>query len=101
MGGIRNKKRRENVRRRKFDEQNGLCHICARRMSLDVDHNHASYATFDHVIALKQGGKNCIANLRLAHRKCNSARGHVAITEYVPPAKVRRFIAELDKQENT
>ncbi len=39
--------------------------------------------TLDHVIPRSKGGRNCATNLRLAHHKCNNARGNGSVTFHV------------------
>lgn len=46
-------------------------------MRLDVDlHRHPDAATFDHVTPKALGGTGKQDNLMLAHKRCNSRRGH-------------------------
>lgn len=51
-----------------YDRDNGRCHLCKRRVPVED-------FTLDHVVALAAGGAHTEANLRVAHRDCNSAKG--------------------------
>ena len=52
-----------------YDRDAGICHLCR----LPVRREDASV---DHVIPLSKGGPSTMANLKLAHRRCNSAKGN-------------------------
>lgn len=43
-----------------------ICHICGKKVTRDI--------TLDHLIPLSEGGPHTMANLRVAHRSCNSKR---------------------------
>lgn len=66
--------RRHALRKRIFEEQKGLCWLCGEPMLLDG--RSPKFASFDHVIPKSEGGTTYHTNLKLAHRKCNSARNH-------------------------
>lgn len=76
-GAVAASEKRERLRQRLFDQQDGLCHLCGTLMNLlrgratKVGRN---FATFDHVIPRAKGGTAHYSNLKLAHRRCNSAR---------------------------
>ena len=55
-------------RARLFRQQRGRCAICDCPMSLAL-------ATLDHKIPRAKGGSNKLANLRVAHERCNNERG--------------------------
>lgn len=62
-------------RKRLYNDQRGLCHICDEAMTTD-DPQSPEYATIDHLVPLSRGGKKYeIANLMLAHQRCNGMRG--------------------------
>lgn len=78
-GGER--EQRDNLRAELFAKQNGLCHLCGKLMTLQRKGKlgvsvSALFATFDHLLPRALGGTAYYTNLALAHRKCNSARGH-------------------------
>lgn len=59
-----------------------LCHLCGILLLRKVkDPESPSYITFDHVIPRSRGGLTVPANLRLAHRACNEARGNDPIID--------------------
>lgn len=70
--------RREALRRRLFEQQGGLCHLCGGLMTLERRSKRAqpspSFATFDHLRPASEGGTAYYTNLALAHRRCNNAR---------------------------
>lgn len=51
----------------------GTCHLCG-------DWVHPADASRDHVRPRSRGGKTTWANIRLAHRQCNSWRGSASLT---------------------
>jgi 5-methylcytosine-specific restriction endonuclease McrA len=53
--------------------QGKLCAYCDRPMN-DDPRDHIRFATFDHIIALAEGGKDDLENLTLACRPCNTAK---------------------------
>jgi 5-methylcytosine-specific restriction endonuclease McrA len=50
-----------------FAREGGRCHICGKKIQNDI--------TLDHLVPLSKGGDHTHANLRIAHRACNSSRG--------------------------
>jgi 5-methylcytosine-specific restriction endonuclease McrA len=64
-----------------YKRQKGLCWICGERMAISpLSAGKGKYASFDHLTPKSDGGGNTQDNLRLAHQKCNSARGSVPVT---------------------
>ncbi|MCQ4120416.1 HNH endonuclease [Rhodococcus tibetensis] len=59
-----------------------VCHLCG----------GPGATTADHVIPRKHGGLNVLANLRPAHRSCNSARGAMLLAEWFA---TRRYAAAV------
>lgn len=58
-----------------WDQQKGLCFWCGELMHNDCDRkSDADFASIEHVIPRSWGGKNSRANLRLAHKRCNTMR---------------------------
>ncbi len=72
--------KRDALRQRLFNEQNGKCHLCGGDMVLAswgsgrVPFPNA--ATFDHLIPRCIAGRGGIKNLKLACSLCNGKRGH-------------------------
>ena len=52
------------------------CHICGGRIDLSLPGSHAAGLTVDHLLPVSMGGTNELANLHVAHRRCNSVRGN-------------------------
>lgn len=80
---------------RRIEERDGPnCSICELPLSSDMTVNdfrrrrrsrgaHGQTpltTTLDHVLAERDGGRNDFENLRLAHKICNTVRGHSEIT---------------------
>lgn len=68
-------------RHRMFEGQRGLCHLCGEAMLLEVAQDHPEFATYDHLLPASAGGTKAASNIRLAHRRCNMARGNAPIEE--------------------
>ena len=51
------------------------CHLCRRKVDPKLPYQHRMAGTRDHLVPVADGGDDSPANLRLAHRSCNSARG--------------------------
>ncbi|MDI3341620.1 MAG: HNH endonuclease signature motif containing protein [Sphaerobacter sp.] len=67
-----------------------ICWICGGEINLALPPNHRLAATVDHFVPLSKGGAELDpANLRPAHRACNSSRGNR--TDYVPERRSRRW----------
>lgn len=54
------------------------CHICGGLMVFGNPHNE-DYATIDHLHPHSAGGSNGLSNLKLAHKRCNHARGDLPL----------------------
>jgi hypothetical protein len=52
-----------------------VCWLCEGAIDPTLPANLAGGATVDHVVPRSRGGSNDLANLRLAHRRCNGRRG--------------------------
>ena len=52
------------------------CHICRRKVNLALSGRHPMGPTIDHILPVSMGGTNDLANLNLAHRRCNISRGN-------------------------
>jgi 5-methylcytosine-specific restriction endonuclease McrA len=58
------------------------CHLCGEPLDRHVrDERSGDYITFDHVIPASKGGLTVLPNLRLAHQRCNLARGAKPLSE--------------------
>jgi len=57
------------------DRDGWRCHLCRRPVNATLVNPHPRAATFDHLIPVADGGTDASANLRLAHRTCNTKRG--------------------------
>ena len=57
------------------------CHICRKRVNMNLEVAQQHSATMDHLIPLSLGGDHSYANIRLAHRSCNSKKGNRAVNE--------------------
>lgn len=51
------------------------CHLCRRKVDSSLPYQHRMAGTRDHLVPVSDGGDDSPANLRLAHRSCNSSRG--------------------------
>jgi len=60
---------------------NYKCHICRKQVKMDLHVLDNQAPTLDHLIPLSLGGDHTYANIRLAHRICNSKKGNRAINE--------------------
>jgi len=71
-------KRKNEWRRRLFDQQGGLCVWCRKPMRLDNRRRNGmparDFATFEHLTRRRDGGKDGEGNCALSHAKCNRAR---------------------------
>jgi 5-methylcytosine-specific restriction endonuclease McrA len=68
----------------------GECHLCGRYCSLED-------ASRDHVKPRYDGGRTTWENIKLAHRNCNSRRGHMPVKEY--KAMWERLLEEQDRKK--
>lgn len=74
-------KRKRRLRQKMWKKQKGLCWICGERMAISLlAAGNPKYASFDHIVPKADGGGNVQSNLRLAHKKCNSARGDLPVS---------------------
>lgn len=63
------------ISRRVFDRDGWLCHLCGGGIDPLVKNPDRLAATVDHVVPLSQGGEHSYANVRAAHRTCNTSKG--------------------------
>lgn len=65
------------TRRKVFDRDGWICHVCHRKTLRLWSHNHPREATVDHYpVPLSRGGDHDWHNVRCACRKCNSERSN-------------------------
>jgi 5-methylcytosine-specific restriction endonuclease McrA len=59
-----------------YERDNWICQLCGEPVDRDLDPNHRMAATLDHVECQTWAliPDHSLANLRLAHRACNSRR---------------------------
>ena len=57
------------------------CHICRKHVKMNIDNTDKHSPTMDHLIPISLGGDHTYANIRLAHRTCNSTKGNRAVNE--------------------
>src|SRR6266853_3475269 len=60
-----------------YELQQGLCHYCKGKMTLNKRKNGQpgrTFATFEHLIRVQDGGKTNSTNTVLACRRCNNMR---------------------------
>lgn len=60
---------------RLFKQQEGCCCWCSERMQCQ-DESAPDFASFEHLLPRRFGGKNNRDNIVLAHKDCNVRRGH-------------------------
>lgn len=72
-------------REKLFQKQDGLCHYCNCRMTMELDRENT--CTRDHIITVKDGGKNGLDNLVGACFRCNVRRGNTPYEDYKVVAK--------------
>lgn len=75
--------KKERLKLKLFEKQEGLCAYCGRPMRLDVVQNSKMRATLDHIIPLFAGGTWAKTNLILSCRKCNNYKGCAIIPEWL------------------
>lgn len=69
-----------------------VCWWCRKPIDLGLPARHGDSWTLDHIIPLSKGGApEDPANLRPAHRSCNSRRGNNGGASRVPPKQSRRW----------
>jgi hypothetical protein len=59
-----------------FVRDKWICQVCAKRVDPKLRDPHPGSASLDHVIPRSENGTDAKANMRLAHRGCNSARNN-------------------------
>lgn len=57
------------------------CHLCRRKVRAALRVPSPGAPTFDHLIPISDGGDDQPTNLRLAHFRCNSARGNRGVVQ--------------------
>lgn len=96
-----NSKQKHVIKARMFWEQRGLCHWCRQPMTIyprgrTAPKRDFSVATLDHLVPRSKGGGLGRANLVLACKSCNLAKGDTPATlwgGYVPEEPLANGIA--------
>lgn len=57
------------------DRDGWRCHLCRRRVNPSIANPDPRAPTIDHLVPIAHGGIDELANVALAHRSCNCARG--------------------------
>jgi hypothetical protein len=52
------------------------CHLCGESCDPSLSHLDRRYPTVDHLVPVSDGGEDSWANVKIAHRGCNSSRGN-------------------------
>lgn len=63
---------------RVFERDGWRCHLCGRKVDRSLPGRDPMGQTLDHVVPLAEGGAHSYANTALAHKSCNSRKGHRA-----------------------
>ena len=58
-----------------FERDKGICGICQKRVYKNA-RDIQMRPSHDHILPVSRGGANTYVNARLAHRRCNTARGN-------------------------
>lgn len=59
-----------------FKRDKWICHLCGEKVDPQYTGNHPMAASIDHLIPISLGGADAPYNVKLAHRKCNMAKGN-------------------------
>lgn len=101
----------QRFREQRFDEQNGMCYFCNRRMyrkhKNNWEHHKMRRVTAEHVIPVADGGPNTYENIVAACHECNSRRGRMPAEQFkmlvATPQARREFnkrVMESKKQKS-
>lgn len=63
-----------NLRKRLFQAEPLLCHLCGMVIDKGLRHPHPGSYTLDMVIPRSRGGQKVVENYRSAHRWCNISK---------------------------
>ena len=78
---------------KKIKDDTEYCFYCEKKMA-------ARNKTIDHIVSIKRGGSNCIDNLVICHKKCNSIKGEYTIPELIDQLwKQYKFADEKRKKK--
>lgn len=58
-----------------YARDKGICWLCGQPCDFSAGINDNLYPSIDHIVPISKGGKDEWANIKLAHRICNSKRG--------------------------
>lgn len=90
---IENSARNPNVRRRVFEMNDGQCHYCDRKISIQCDDRSPGDALvmhIDHIVPRHAGGPDHIANFVPSCGPCNQAKGTRTYIEFVTESRRRK-----------
>jgi len=75
--------RRKRSQIKKIAERDGaFCWICKQPVDLSITWDDPMRPTRDHMKPKSKGGRNCIENIKLAHKRCNMERGSMGFKKY-------------------
>lgn len=60
---------------RLYRRDGGVCKLCGKELSFDIDPQSGDYPSIDHIIPLAKGGQHQWDNVQLACRRCNWEKG--------------------------
>lgn len=58
-----------------FERDGWKCQLCRKQVSKVFQWPHPLSASLDHIVPIHAGGKHVLANVQLAHLRCNIAKG--------------------------
>lgn len=96
------KKTMKFLRQTVWERSDKHCFYCKCKMVFDGKLKNPTRMTIEHLIPKKDGGSNALGNLVAACLKCNKARGHRDIVEFVngkPKPKPKKPEAAKPKQK--
>jgi len=62
-----------------FFRDGGRCHICKRKLNLEVKYPNSRFSSIDHIIPISKGGTHEYKNVKLACFECNVRKGNRSI----------------------
>jgi 5-methylcytosine-specific restriction endonuclease McrA len=71
----------EKIDRQKVGERDGWRCFCGKKIDPILKSPHPMSQSLDHIVPISDGGDHTYANVRIAHRLCNTRRGNRGGTE--------------------
>lgn len=68
-------RRKKDIRMELLARDGRNCFLCGTPVDFDAEPLSGDYPTIEHKSAKANGGTNSLANLALAHRRCNERKG--------------------------